>query len=137
MKRIILISFILPCVVLIMTQAILYQLLPKHATTSLVEPCIGHIEFIALDTPNPVEASIRYYSEEYGVDTETALRIGDCESKMGKYKTNWSGSSAKGVYQFIDKTWEHYCEGDVMNDEENIICFMKLYEEHSEWWECS
>ena len=33
---------------------------------------------------------------------------------MGKYKTNWSGSSAKGVYMFIDRTWEYYCEGDVM-----------------------
>ena len=30
----------------------------------------------------------------------TALRIATCESRMGKYKTNWSGSSAKGVYMY-------------------------------------
>ncbi len=96
----------------------------------------SHFELIYLDTPSPVEASIRYYSEEYGVDTKTALRIAKCESQMGKYKINWSGSSAKGVYQFIDKTWEHYCDGDVMNDEDNIICFMKLYENNKNWWLC-
>ena len=55
---------------------------------------------------------------------------------MGKYKTNWSGSSAKGIYMFISSTWEYYCDGDVLNDEDNVKCFMKLYEEHRTWWEC-
>ena len=70
------------------------------------------------------------------VSTSTALRIADCESKMGTQMENPS-SSAKGVYQFISKTWQHYCSGDVMNNEDNIKCFLKLYPDHKNWWECS
>lgn len=100
------------------------------------EPNGYNIVMIALDSPNPIEATIRHYADEYSVDVETSLRIATCESQMGKYKTNWSGSSAKGIYMFIDRTWKYSCEGDVMNDEDNIKCFMKLYEENKSWWSC-
>ena len=66
---------------------------------------------------------------------ENALRIADCESSMGTNLIN-KRSSAKGVYQFIDKTWENYCQGDVMNNEDNVKCFLKLYPIHPEWWVC-
>ena len=59
-----------------------------------------------------------------------------CESKMGKYKYNMSGSSAKGIFQFIDRTWGSYCEGDVLNDEDNVRCFTELYKQHPSWWQC-
>ena len=101
------------------------------------EPNGYHLTLIALDSPNPIEATIRHYASEYGVDVNTAIRIATCESQMGKYKTNWSGSSAKGVYMFISSTWEYYCDGDVLNDEDNVKCFMELYEEHKSWWSCS
>lgn len=95
-----------------------------------------NLTLIPLSSPNPIEATIRHYADEYGVDVETSLRIADCESQMGKYKHNWEGSSAKGIYMFIDRTWAYYCDGDVLNDEDNVKCFMKLYEENKEWWEC-
>ena len=76
------------------------------------------------------------YSIDYGINYETSLRIAHCESKMGKYKYNLQGSSAKGIFQFIDNTWENYCDGDVLNDEDNVRCFTKLYKNHPSWWEC-
>lgn len=69
--------------------------------------------------------------------TEEHLRIAECESQYGKYPYNWEGSSAKGVYMFTDKTWEHYCEGDVLNYKDNIKCFIKLYLQHKSWWACT
>ena len=72
------------------------------------------------------------------VSTETALRIADCESKMGKYKENWEGSSAKGIFMFTYGTWNYACGGgDVMDNELNIKCFLKLYPDHKDWWVCS
>ena len=71
------------------------------------------------------------------MSTKTALRIAECESQYGKYKENLEGSSAKGIYQFTDSTWKNYCYGDVMNDYDNINCFLKLYPDHKDWWVCS
>jgi hypothetical protein len=72
-----------------------------------------------------------------GINPKDSLRIAECESQYGKYKFNWEGGSAKGIYQFTDKTWKHYCEGDVLNDLDNIKCFVKLYKIHPSWWKCS
>jgi hypothetical protein len=78
------------------------------------------------------------YSNEYKVDTQIALDIAECESQFGKYNYNWSGSSAKGIYQFIDSTWNYYCEGDVLNEDDNIKCFMEIYNTHPYYWdECN
>lgn len=69
------------------------------------------------------------------VDVDTALRIAKCESQLGTQLIN-SESSARGVYQFTYGTWIHYCQGDVMNEDDNINCFIKLYPIHPEWWKC-
>lgn len=82
------------------------------------------------------EELIREMASKYDVCPETAIRIAKCESQLGKYPINWEGSSAKGVYQFIDKTWDNYCDGDVLNEEDNIRCFMELYNQFSHWWAC-
>jgi len=94
------------------------QILPNSA---LVEPTTKEL--------------IEIMAKEYNVCVETALKIAECESQYGKYNYNWQGSSAKGVYQFIDKTFANYCDGDVMNEKDNIKCFMKLYNKFSHWWE--
>lgn len=83
-----------------------------------------------------IESLIAHYSDIYNFNKETALRIADCESKTGKYKHNWEGSSAKGVYMFMPKTFNAYCDGNIDIEEDQIICFMKLYPKYPEWWEC-
>lgn len=83
-----------------------------------------------------IESLIAHYSDIYNFNLDTALRIADCESKTGKYLYNFSGSSAKGIYQFTDATWRNYCKGDVLNADDNIKCFMQLYNKHPQWWEC-
>jgi len=86
--------------------------------------------------PISIQEKIIKIASENDFCIETALNIAECESQFGKYKHNWTGSTAKGIYQFIDKTWEDYCDGDVLNDEDNIRCFIKLYNKHPNWWSC-
>ena len=109
---------------------------PINAPQGIVEP-LGAIIEPTVASIETVEEKIIKMSEEYGVDTETALRIAECESQFGKYNHNWEGSSATGVYQFISKTWENYCEGDVLNEDDNIKCFMELYNKYPHWWACN
>ena len=86
--------------------------------------------------PISIQEKIIKIASENDFCIEIALNIAECESQFGKYKHNFSGSTAKGIYQFIDKTWEDYCDGDVLNDEDNIKCFIKLYNKHPNWWAC-
>lgn len=121
----------------IIKSSIIYFLLLVWAITIY---SFSRLETIVDVTPvyhhkKNTEELIVILSRQYDVNLGTSIRIADCESKIGKFKTNkWS--SAKGVYQFIDKTWKTYCEGDVMDDYDNINCFMKLYKKHPSWWEC-
>jgi hypothetical protein len=82
------------------------------------------------------EESPEYLIEKYADDVPTAKRIATCESQMGKYRTNWSGSSAEGLFMFMPKTWNAYCDGDIKSDIDQIKCFNKLYPTHKSWWEC-
>jgi len=93
-------------------------------------------EEIELLKPKTIQEKIIEMSIEYGVDTQTALDIAECESQFGKYQTNWEGSSAKGIYMFMPKTFNAYCDGNIDVEEDQIICFMKLYQKHPEWWKC-
>lgn len=86
-------------------------------------------------TIEDVHSLVIILSTKYAVDEQVALRIAKCESNLNHLADN-PNSSASGVYQFIDSTWEHYCKGDVYDAEANITCFMQLYPAHPEWWEC-
>ena len=74
-------------------------------------------------------------SFEAGFDVNQAIKLAYCESTLGADLINES-SGTKGLYQFKDETWEHYCKGDVMNTQDNIDCFLALYPIHPSWWEC-
>ena len=82
-----------------------------------------------------VREKIIKYSKEYGVNTDEALAIAQCESSMGTNIISKT-STSRGVYQFIFKTSDTYCEGDVYDEDDNIKCFLKLYPNHKSWWEC-
>jgi hypothetical protein len=104
----------------------------KDITTSLVEPHNERYEVI-YETPKDLIIRLTVNSQ---VSTETALRIAECESNFGKYQTNWSGSSAYGLYQFTTSTWEHYCSGSRDSYIDQTNCFIKLYNRHPSWWSC-
>lgn len=109
-----------------------YQLEDERLTTRQIEALELKLEIVQESTKDLI---IRL-STENDFNVQTALRIAECESQYGKYKFNWEGSSAKGIYQFTNRTWNNYCEGDVLNDYDNIMCFLKLYQKHSNWWSC-
>lgn len=92
---------------------------------------------ILTSTPSikEIKAEIIRQAQVYGVDERKALAIADCESDFNSLAKN-KKSSAKGVYQFINKTWSNYCKGDVMNYKDNIECFMRLYPAKKHWWQC-
>lgn len=113
---------------LIWPSAILYQLEDKNATTSLVEP-------YTLIYETPKDLIIRL-SQEKGFNVNTSLKIAECESQYGKYKENWSGSGAYGLFQFKPKTFNAYCDGLITSDIDQTYCFIKLYEKHKSWWSC-
>ena len=64
-----------------------------------------------------------------------ALKVANCESGFDPQAKNPS-STAKGVYEFVNKTWKAYCTGDVYDYEKNISCYLKLYPKYPQWWVC-
>jgi hypothetical protein len=108
------------------------RLEPENVSTPAILEDLRGVEPVFEST---TELIIRL-SIEKGFNVKTALAIADCESETGKEKYNLQGSSAKGVFMFIDRTWKHYCTGDVLNEEDNINCFIKLYNDHKNWWSC-
>lgn len=83
-----------------------------------------------------VQDKIRFYAGIYGVNPDDALRVAMCESNFDPNAENINGS-ATGVYQWIRKSWKsNNCGNDVYNADQNIICFLQLYPEHPEMWEC-
>ncbi len=72
----------------------------------------------------------------YGVDTETALRIGACESGLQADATN-STSGAAGTFQWLAGSWAYIgSPGDRYNAEDNIRAFLTYYGQNKSWWEC-
>lgn len=86
--------------------------------------------------PNNVKEKIEMSALEAGIGVDEALGVANCESRLNP-KNASRISTAKGVYQFLNGTWQDYCSGNVFNEDDNIKCFMKIYKKHKGWWECS
>jgi hypothetical protein len=133
MKYILFITFLLianPVFALVTTRATVPLTDENRYTTLKSNPTYG----ITNHLPDSPDADIRQIVYNYG--GQEYLDICICESQCGLYLTN-SQSSARGLFQMIDKTWEHYCTGDVMNNLDNLNCFHKLYPLYPNWWsEC-
>lgn len=78
-----------------------------------------------LDTET-IKGLAGWYARQYEVDEELVKSIIQCESSWNPEARN-PNSSAKGLMQIIDGTWEHFdCSGDVLNAYDNLACGMKI-----------
>jgi len=84
---------------------------------------------------NEIEEYIIKQARIHGVNERKALSIAYCESRMNPSAKN-NHSTATGLFQFLDGTWNSYCEGDRLNYKDNTDCFMQLYNQFPSWWEC-
>lgn len=79
---------------------------------------------------NPdIAERIRKHSAEHGVDYALALDLATFESGLNPKARN-PRSTAKGVYQFLDSTWDNLCTGNVLDPDDNIGCAMRLLGEN-------
>ena len=69
---------------------------------------------------------IEFWADCYGVNKQLALDLAEHESMFNSLAKNSEGSSAKGIYQFLDSTWASECSGDVFSPDDNIQCGMRL-----------
>lgn len=89
------------------------------------------------EEPKTIEQKIEYYADQHEVDVELAKGIAWCESNYIPTAKNPT-SSAEGVFQFLDSTWARYCEGDKLNEDDNIKCAIYLLSEGGEaHWDAS
>lgn len=93
-------------------------------------------EIVTEPTVEQVKAEIIAQAKVAGVSEKAALRIASCESSF-KFNAKNPRGSAKGVYQFIDRTWKYIdADGHQYDYKENIRQFMKWYPKHPGWWQC-
>jgi hypothetical protein len=91
-----------------------------------------------IDSPSKddIKEEIVRQAKKYGVSVDSALAIAKCESEF-IYNASNKQSTAKGVYQFLDGTWEWTgANGHQYDYQENIRQFMKWYPKVPNWWEC-
>jgi len=83
---------------------------------------------VVISTPTPKPLTVEEKIEAtFGEDTEM-LHIAFCESSynLGAKHTI---SSAKGLFQIINGTWNHYkCTGDPLDADDNIKCAKRIYD---------
>lgn len=72
-----------------------------------------------LASGDPIADMIRQQAHAAGEDAETAVAIGMIESRLDPRARN-PGSSAAGVFQFVDKTWAEMGGGDRMDAALNV-----------------
>lgn len=83
-----------------------------------------------------IQEKIEHAAADVYMDIDAAVRIANCESGFNQYASN-TESSAKGVYQFLDSTWEYIgAVGHPYDVDESIKQFMIWYPIHPEWWAC-
>lgn len=85
-----------------------------------------------------VKGKIVKYAKEFGTDANLAIAVAYAESCFEPTAKN-KNSSASGIFQFVQQTWEENCEGDVFNEDDNIKCGVKMLakKENLKHWEAS
>jgi len=88
--------------------------------------------------PEYIEWKIRSMAADHSIDPNMAFAIAVCESTLNPYAKN-PNSTAKGLFQFLDGTWEWIkADGSQYDPEEQIRQFMIWYPKNPQWWqECT
>lgn len=108
----------------------------KYEHQEVFDAALLKYQIVMSDTRRGTVKEIIDQAAASGVDVTTALRIASCESNFKATAGNPS-STARGIYQFTEGTWEHIkATKSVYNEEYNIAQFMRWYPQHPEWWEC-
>lgn len=89
----------------------------------------------AWPTQDEIKTYITQEALKHGISPMVALRIANCESGYDRLVKN-QNSTATGIYQFLDSTWEHNCTGNRLDPYANVDCFMDNYIRHKDWWVC-
>lgn len=76
-----------------------------------------------------VEEIIDRYARLYKYPYEKAYWLAVEESRLNPKAVNGEGSSAKGLYMFVDGTWKSLCDGDVFNPHDSTRCAIRLLSE--------
>lgn len=93
---------------------------------------IGIVESpIILDETEIVKRQIIKISKDHGVNSDMAMDLARKESQFEIEVWNREGSTARGVYQFINSTWNDICVDrlgykDRVDSKDNIGCAMEL-----------
>lgn len=91
----------------------------RSVRTSVHTPKRAHVQY--------VQQLIQDWASEYGADPQRMLKIAKCESDFDPVVRNPEpNSTAKGVFQFIDSTWEQRCQGNVLDAADNVRCAAEL-----------
>ena len=84
--------------------------------------------------PEYIEWKIRSQAAEHSIDPNIAFAIAVCESTLNPYAKN-PNSSARGLYQFLEGTWEWIgADGSREDSEEQVRQFMIWYPKNPQWW---
>ena len=109
----------------------------ENIPISIVSNVLEKNQFSNFDIPvNSINISniIQKYSNLYDVNSELALNIACAESctrnKDGDVIFNINAknptSTASGIFQFIQSTFDSMCDGEVFDPDDNIRCAIKI-----------
>lgn len=108
---------------------------PKERLSYIVDGMYLNAQYCPISQENTETMQDTYkricvaYSAEL---CELGARIIEAESNWNE-KAQSSLSSAKGLAQFTNATWEENCIGDPLNGQDNIKCLLKLLNKGQSW----
>jgi hypothetical protein len=125
------------CLVLIATGAFADTILAptmgnsKGQNTDITQPSFYRIQ---QPTPQNLKLFLAEEVSKYGGQYGVLLKVLECESSLNTTARN-PKSTASGVAQFLDSTWNKYCKGDKDNPYDQIHCFVIAWAEgYERWW---
>lgn len=96
-------------------------------------PKIGSLGILG-DYNTIIELSLA--AEKYNLNEKEFVKIAFCESSFNENAVGKAGEF--GIFQFKEKTFYQYCEGDWKNTENQITCAAKMMAEGKKsHWTCA